>query len=206
MIRLLGKIPQKTSIAVSGGLDSMAALSFLTNNTNRELKVLYFNHGTSHGLEAEEFLNDYCNKKDIKIIIGKISREKNRSESPEEYWRNCRYEFFKHNSCGFPIITCHHLDDQIETWIFTSLHGTSRLIPYKRGTIIRPFLITKKQQLIDWSEKYDIPYIEDPSNKNTKYMRNHIRHNIVQNCLGVNPGLYKTLHKKILNNYKDIIT
>ena len=53
MIKLLGKIPDKIYVACSGGVDSMAALSFL-NNKKRDVAVAHFDHGTEHGIRAQK--------------------------------------------------------------------------------------------------------------------------------------------------------
>ena len=121
MIKLLGNVPRKIAIAVSGGPDSMAALDFLSKG-KREILALYFNHGTVHAKDAEHLVADYCSSRDIPYVVGNISRSKYKKESQEEYWRNERYRFFE--SLDGPVITAHHLDDVVEWWTFTSFHGT----------------------------------------------------------------------------------
>ena len=203
MIRMSTKLPHKIAIAVSGGADSMAALDFLSRN--KDVAALHFNHNTPHASEAEELLTSYCQKKDIPLLVGRLREDPPKGVSKEEFWRDQRYSFFDQMaSTPFyhdrPIITCHHLDDLVETWIFTSLHGESKMIPSQRGRYLRPFLITRKAVFEDWCDRKSVPYIEDPSNMDNSYMRNYIRHEMVPRALRVNPGLPKVLRKKVLNN------
>jgi tRNA(Ile)-lysidine synthase TilS/MesJ len=44
--------------------------------------------------------------------------------------------------------------------------------------------------------KNDVPFLNDPSNDDNKYIRNLIRHEILHQALKVNPGLFKVLKKK----------
>ena len=203
MIRMSTKLPAKIAIAVSGGVDSMAALDFLSKN--KDVVVLHFNHGTSFSSSAQELVSDYCNKKDIPCVVGTLEESIPKGVSLEEFWRDQRYAFFDRVGeapfCSHrPIITCHHLDDLVETWLFTSFHGESKLIPSQRGRYLRPFLITRKAVLEDWCDRKSVPYIDDPSNTDNSYMRNYIRHEVVPRALRVNPGLPKVLRKKVLNN------
>lgn len=198
MFRLLGKIPKEFYIAVSGGIDSMVLLDFLLNANHRPKAVLYFNHGTEYGKMCSSFLKERCEQLNLKLIEGMITTSKSKYDSQEEYWRNERYAFFKNYEC---VMTAHHIDDVLEWWIFSSLHGQSKLIPYKRDNIIRPFLMVTKRKIKQWAEKHNVIFIDDPSNKDTKYMRNHIRSNMVDNALIVNPGLRKVLTLKIKEDY-----
>ncbi len=66
MIKVIGGIPKnKFGIACSGGVDSMAVLDFLIQGKYKP-EVLYFNHNTDHGQQAEKFMIDYCNKNNLK--------------------------------------------------------------------------------------------------------------------------------------------
>lgn len=203
MINVLGSIPNKVAVAVSGGSDSMAVLDFLSRS-NRELLVLYFNHGTEFSNDAEVFVKNYCENREIKLEVGRTTRNRYKSESQEEYWRNERYGFFS-NFLDRKIITCHHLNDAIETWLFTSIHGNPRLIPYSRENFIRPFLSTEKSVLSLWCERKGVPYLEDPSNSDLSYMRNLIRHELMKSVLKVNPGIKKVIRKKVNLMYKETV-
>jgi len=196
MIKLLGKVPDTVYVACSGGPDSMAVLNFLSNS-RRQIKVAHFDHGTLHADTARTFVVDHCEKNGIPYVLGTVGRKRLATESREEYWRNERYRFFE--ELDAPIITAHHLDDVAEWWIFTSLHGESKLIPYQNGSVIRPFLMTHKQELMSWVKQRSVPFVTDPSNKNCAYMRNLIRHRIMSQCLKVNPGLKTVLRKKLVN-------
>ena len=194
MIKLLGKVPDAVYVACSGGPDSMAALSFL-KNSRRDVRVAHFDHGTLHADAARKFVVEFCKKNKIKYVLGTVQRKRLSSESREEYWRNERYRFFE--ELEWPVVTGHHLDDVAEWWVFTSLHGEPKLTPYRNGSVIRPFLMTQKKELTAWIKNRDVPYVNDPTNKNLAYMRNLIRHRIMPQCLKVNPGLSKVLRKKL---------
>ena len=193
MISFLGKLPLSCTVAFSGGVDSVAIADFLLRG-RKQVSLAFFDHGTYHSQQSIAFIEEYAKRHSLPLTIGRISRVKDSNESMEEYWRNERYRFL--HSIADPVITAHHLDDAIETWIFTSLHGTPRVIPYSNGNVIRPFLVTPKHQLKDWCVRRNVSWFEDESNQDEKYMRNLIRHRMVPEALKVNPGLHKTIAKK----------
>jgi tRNA(Ile)-lysidine synthase len=65
---------------------------------------------------------------------------------------------------------------------------------------VRPFRKTRKRDLELWANLNNVPYITDPSNKDTSFRRNYIRHNLMPHALEVNPGLYKIISKKVLED------
>ena len=70
--------------------------------------------------------------------------------------------------------------------------------------MIRPFLLNKKEVFYNWCERKGIPFVEDKSNGDDKYMRNYIRNNLVEKALVVNPGLHKVLFKKVKKKYMEV--
>ena len=195
MIRLSRKLPRQIAVAVSGGCDSMAALDFLRRS--HDVLVLHYNHGTEHSDRAESVVRKFCQVNNIHLIVGKNYTSPPKGVSLEDFWRVKRYEFFDSHRDDLPVITCHHLDDVAETWIFTALNGTPYLIPEVRDSYLRPFLQTRQPIFEDWCERKGVPYMEDPSNVDTRFMRNFIRHEIMPKALLVNPGLHKVLRKKL---------
>ncbi|HSH25599.1 MAG TPA: ATP-binding protein, partial [Massilibacterium sp.] len=91
-------------------------------------------------------------------------------------------------------------DDAVEWWVFSSLHGEGKVMPYQNKNVIRPFLTTTRRDLHSWAERKGVEYLQDPANQDEKYMRSIIRHKIVPEALRVNPGLHTVLRKKIEND------
>lgn len=195
MIHILGQIPRTVAVAVSGGIDSMAVLDFLRQG-KRDITVLHYNHSTPFADAAETVVRNYCATYNLPLVTDKNAAEAPPRASMEDFWRKQRYSFFE--QINLPIITCHHLNDAVESWVFTSLNGNPFLIPHKRDNFIRPFLITEKYDLISWAIEKNVPYINDPSNADTKYQRNYIRHELMPHVLKINPGINKTIKKKYL--------
>ena len=199
MIRIIGKIPHKVTIACSGGVDSMVFTHFLLQG-KRKVDLAYFDHDTMHSKKAQRFVEEYAESNKLNLRIGKIKGLKGR-KSLEEFWRDERYDFFNRISSNY-IITCHHLDDCVETWLMSSFHGLGKVIPYQRGkNIYRPFLMTEKKSIERYAKNKEVTWVEDPSNQHTNFMRNHVRKNIMPHVLKVNPGIRTTIRKKMLELY-----
>lgn len=199
MIKVQGKLPKQLAVACSGGVDSMAALDFLRRKHN--VSVLHFDHGTSHGEKARAFVEKYCAEKGIPLTVSSINGTIPPGPSKEEWWREQRYNFFE--KCSYPVVTCHHLDDCVETWVWSSMHGTGKWIPYRRNRVIRPFRLTRKSEFRWWCVAHNVPWIEDESNEDIHYTRNYIRHEMMPHVLRVNPGIHKTISKKVKEDITD---
>jgi len=199
MIRIIGKIPHNLTVACSGGIDSMVVVHFLLQG-KKKVNLAYFNHDTQHSHKAQQFVENYASDNKLNLVIGRVNGRKGK-RSLEEFWIDERYDFLHRISSNYTI-TCHHLDDCVETWLMSSFHGQSKLIPYHRGSnIYRPFLMTSKQSIVKYAENKKVEWIEDPSNQKTNFMRNHVRHNVIPQVLKVNPGLRTTIRKKLIETY-----
>lgn len=195
-MKILGRFPKEPfAVACSGGVDSMVLVDFLMKFPKNHFKLLYFNHGTEHGNEAESFLQSFSKKHGIGLEVGNISQKMPEKISPEEFWRNERYSFLE--KFDLPIATAHNLGDCAETWLFSSIRGLPKIIPYKRNQIFRPFLMVSKTEIINWANKWNVKYIQDPSNSDTKYSRNLIRHDLMPIVLKINPGIENMLRRKV---------
>lgn len=195
MFKLIGKLEKKCYVACSGGKDSMMVLHFLLKG-RRDVEVLHVNHNTQYAHTAESFIKNFCQKNNIPFHIGRYSQD----VETEEAWRNFRYDFFK-NYTDRPIYLGHQLDDNIETWLMSSIKGTSKFIPYQRDNIIRPFLLTSREEIDSYVSTHNVKWIEDPSNSESNYDRNNIRNNVIPVLKEINPGLYKTFKNKCIDKY-----
>lgn len=200
MLRLLGNIPHgEVSVALSGGVDSVVAAYFLSKT--RKVTCYHFNHQTPNAPKFQTFVQEFCAKHNLQLVLGTITEEKKAEQSWEEYWRIQRYAFLK--TSASPVVTGHNLDDQVETWIWACAHGQPRLMPYARDNIIRPFLLCTKKELTDFAQRKELSWVEDPSNEDTSYMRNFIRHELTPKFKVVNPGIEKVLIKKMVSALKE---
>jgi len=182
-------------VACSGGADSMAVVDFYRKG-GKNFQVAYFNHGTALADKMELHVQHWCKLNQIPLLLGEISPNKIRPKdsSPEEYWRDARYEWLLNHK--LPVVTAHHMNDVAETWIFSALHGTPKLIQAKNGAVYRPFLLNAKADLVDWCVRNEVEWVEDSTNLDVHFPRNRIRHNILPESFLVNPGLLKVLKKK----------
>ena len=177
-------------LAISGGVDSMVLANlFLINNLNFSIAHCNFQLRGKESDDDEMFINKWCSEKDIKLYNKKFSTEdycKNNKLTIQMGARELRYEWFrelidkeKHDF----IVTAHHIDDQLETFIINSIRGTGIDglvgIPDKINKIIRPLLMSSKDQIIEYSKVNKINYREDSSNDKEDYLRNKIRHSVI---------------------------
>ena len=199
MIRIIKKIPKKVTVACSGGIDSMVFTNFLLQG-RKNIELAYFNHDTIFSRKSEDFVKRYAERNKLNLHIGRVTGRKGK-RSLEEFWRDERYGFLQKLDSDF-IITCHHLDDCVETWLMSAFHGQTKLIPFQRNAnIFRPFLMTSKKSIKQYAKSKGVEWVEDPSNQHTNFMRNHVRHNVMPQVLKVNPGIRTTIRKKLIETY-----
>ena len=177
-------------LAISGGVDSMVLANlFLINNLNFSIAHCNFQLRGKESDDDELFIKKWCSEKDIKLYNKKFSTEdycKKNKLTIQMGARELRYEWFSElidkEKYDF-IVTAHHIDDQLETFIINSIRGTGIDglvgIPDKINKIIRPLLMTSKDQIIEYSKVNRINYREDSSNDKEDYLRNKIRHSVI---------------------------
>jgi tRNA(Ile)-lysidine synthase len=180
-------------IACSGGIDSLFAAQYF--NRTRDIGLAYFNHGTSYADQAEQHVAHQAMKWNVPFARDRVKGEPPKGASKEAWWREQRYAFL--STLGPAVVTGHHLDDAVETWVWGSCHGQPTLPSLNVNNIYRPFLMCKKLAMEQTLAKLGISWIEDPSNQDVDYIRNHIRKNVVPELYKVNPGLDTVIQRKI---------
>lgn len=194
-------------VACSGGIDSMSLLHYL--NANKQLfniQVVAIN--VDHSIREESaqdslFVENYCKLNNIKcykfVVKAKEIASQNK-QSLEEAARNARYSVFdtlleKH--IVDKIALAHHEQDQVETILLNLLRGSGLKgvsgMEVCRNNYVRPFLTTKKRDIINYAYQNEIPFVEDATNNNIEYSRNLLRNKIIplirENWQGVDDNL-----------------
>ena len=195
MFKLSCKIPREVEVALSGGPDSVAALHFL-KKSRRQVSAAFIHHGTETSDRSHMLVTTLCHQLDVPLRYTKLSSVEQGGKGLEATWREGRFDFLDQSK--WPVITAHHLDDAVEWWIFSSLHGEGKLIPRMRGNYLRPFLLTRKEKLINYCKYNNLPFYVDETNLLTDRPRVLIRNKMMYDCLKINPGLHKTIKKKYL--------
>lgn len=175
---LRGRFPHggRVLCAVSGGLDSMCLLDFMTRQPGFSVGAAHFNHRLREA-EAdrdEAFVRDFCAKRRIPFVSGSgdtRSLAEREGLSTEEAARRLRYDFLRQAAAdgGYDaVFTAHHADDNAETMLLNLIRGTGSAglagIPPVRGDICRPFLRITRSELAAYAAARDLPHVEDATN------------------------------------------
>ena len=177
-------------VAVSGGVDSMVLANlFIQNNLNFSIAHCNFGLRAEESNADQEFILSWSRKNKIKYFSSKFSTtafcEKS-NVSIQEGARNLRYNWFNELKVIHKfdyIVTAHHLDDQLETYLINSMRGTGLKgllgIPEITSNLFRPLLQILKDEILVYAEVNKIDFREDSSNSKNDYYRNMIRNTII---------------------------
>jgi tRNA(Ile)-lysidine synthase len=186
-------------IACSGGMDSVV-LSDLLNKLEYNFALAHCNF-TLRGNESdkdEQFVTQFSKNLDVKLHSVRFDTKKEieeRGGSTQMVARDLRYEWFQElleiNTYEY-ILTAHHADDGLETFIINLSRGTGldglTGIPQINGKIVRPLLAFSREDILAYAEANKLSWREDSSNADTKYLRNEIRKEIIPKLKGLNPN------------------
>lgn len=200
---------RKVILAYSGGPDSTFLLHMLLEN-NFNVELAYVNHmlrGEDSDKEVK-FVKNIASTFNIKLHYIErdiLSLSKEEKKGIEECAREVRYTFFE--SIPGIVATAHNLDDNVETFLFRLIRGTSlkglSAISRARDKYIRPILHFSKSEILEYLTSEKIEYVEDKSNKSVDYTRNMIRLKIVPLMESINP-LFKYKIENLIEDIKDI--
>ena len=208
----------KFIVAVSGGVDSIVLLH-LCRNLKLNFVVAHCNFKL-RGKESDDdelFVKNLAAKYKISFYSNSFNTKElsNRSnKSVQMIARDLRYSWFNKLSeeLGIDyIITAHHIDDSIETFLINLSRGAGINgflgIPEVNNKINRPLLAFTKDQLKSYALENKILFREDSSNKKKDYLRNQIRLEVIPKLKKINPYLLESFPKTIkkLEQSKSII-
>lgn len=199
---------EKLYLAVSMGTDSLCGTHWLIKKGYKNLCLLHFNHKirSQNNLMEKKFI-EFCSTYKLPFIIGKGNNLKTEVEC-----RRARLEFYQSiNSEDKKIITFHHLDDWVETYLLNCFRGNPNhnSIPiqsdFSNYKILHPFLVTKKGCLKQYGIRNNLErfIIEDETNKKIKgSRRNWIRNIILKEMHKQKLCLHKYAKKQIQKQIK----
>lgn len=210
-------------LAVSGGADSMVLASLFQDVKNKKqnsecsFQVAHINYKLrgEDSDKDQKVVQGFCEKNHIKFHLYEVSEKDKKPENSIQLWaRELRYAFFKEikekEKLEF-LVTAHHLNDQLETFIINlskaaGINGLSG-IPANDNQILRPLLQFSKQEIYQFAEENTIEFREDLSNKKSDYLRNKIRNEIVPRLLETNDHFLENFKKSssYLNQTKDFV-
>lgn len=207
--KILGKLPNEVGVGCSGGVDSLSIVYYLMQVKHRKVHIHYIWHHIDDSPGSLKAVLDFYNKyKDSYPNLSFRYHELNKipddyTGNDEHYWHKERYAIF--NSLPYQVVTGHHLNDQLESWVMSSLIGNPKLIAYQTLNVIRPFLAVKKECFYTYAEKHKIQYYTDVYNSDMTYRRNRVRHNIIPELVNIHPGFYTTIQNKIIKAFKETL-
>ena len=191
-------MPQEVFVACSGGVDSVAVASILSEWRN--VTLLHFSHKDSISDKELEVVK----RLSIKLNIPLLTKNQEKIQIPgnsELQWRNARYEWF--HSFDAPIVTGHTLDDAVEWYLMTCLRGRGEYMPIENKNVFRPFLFTEKKSLVKYAETEKLEWFEDPGNADSEFsLRSNVRKNLVPAAMLCEPHLRKMVKKRLIEKYK----
>lgn len=185
-------------LAISGGIDSMVLLDLFRNSTVKfQVAHCNFQLRGEDALGDEQFVKEYCQHNKIPFYTIRFDVEayqKTGNYSVEMACRNLRYNWFDElmdkNELDY-LVTAHHLDDNVETFLINLSRGTGLKgltgMQLFNGKIFRPLLEFTKDDLLSYAKENNINWREDYTNKTDDYTRNKIRHHILPVLKEIHP-------------------
>ncbi|MFW6381630.1 MAG: tRNA lysidine(34) synthetase TilS [Bacillota bacterium] len=195
-------------LGVSGGPDSLAMMDLFTRlacQLELELTVFHLNHQFRREADAEaEFVGNISREYGLKAVIKSHDVPdfaRKQGLSPEEAAREIRFRFLLETAeqqGADRIALAHNRDDLVETVLMnifrgTGMTGLTGILPEVKiegKQVIHPLLAIDRSQIEDYCSFRQLSPRLDPTNRETIYTRNKIRHEVIPYIeKEINPGV-----------------
>ncbi|MBN1140737.1 MAG: tRNA lysidine(34) synthetase TilS [Deltaproteobacteria bacterium] len=194
-------------VGLSGGPDSVALLSLLravARDYRLTLRAAHLDHGIRPGAKEEAaFVEKLCAAWQIPLVVERAEvprAARDLRRGLEETARDLRRSFLlriaEETGC-VRIALGHHLGDQAETVLHRLIRGSGptglSAMRLAEGPILRPLLSFSRGQIRDYLERNGLAFVEDDSNRDCRFTRNRIRHQLIPLLRDFNPKIEEQL-------------
>ena len=192
------------AIAFSGGADSSALLAAAQRAWPGRIAAIHIHHGLQDAADAfAQHCAALCAQWQVPLHTVRVQAHAETGESPEDAARRARYAALAETARAHGVATVwlgQHADDQVETLLLALSRGAG--LPGLAGmperfvrhgmTFERPLLAVSGAQLRQGLTEAGIPWVEDPTNADTAYTRNRIRHALLPALEAAFPAFRET--------------
>jgi tRNA(Ile)-lysidine synthase len=180
--------PLPAGVAFSGGADSTALLALAARRWPGQVHALHVNHGLQDAAaDFERHCVQACERWNVPLHVERVHAGHRPGDSPEDAARRARYRALAGMASAHAlpsVLVAQHADDQVETLLLAlsrgaGLPGLAAMPPrFERyGTVfLRPWLGIAGAQLRERLVREGLTWVDDPTNMDTLYTRNRIRH------------------------------
>ena len=183
-------------VALSGGLDSTVLLHLLAQDkaSQNRTQALYVDHqiqaqSAQWGLHCQTL----CKAWSVDFQCVKVKLEATKRQGLEARARKARYHALHQAlNSNTLLLTAHHQRDQAETFLLNLARGSGvaglAAMPYQKPIQlegseqtwhVRPLLNVPYKELEHYAKHHHLNWVEDPSNLDNRFMRNHIRNRLL---------------------------
>ena len=207
---LLNELPflfsSKIIIATSSGVDSVVLCS-LCKKLDLDFSIAHCDfslRGEESDIDAK-FTEDFAKSLNVLFYQKKFNTKKYKAKnhlSIQMAARELRYKWFDKLLVNYDyVLTAHHLDDQLETFLINLSRGSGLIglmgIPAINDKKIRPLLSFSKDQILNYAIANKIKWREDSSNLSDDYLRNEIRNKVISNFKKSSPTLLSNFNNSL---------
>lgn len=189
-------------VAVSGGVDSMVLLHVLSR-LGAGLGLTLFAEGVDHGLRPEaaaelDRAERFATQLGIPFCRSRLSVPPGGNLQARA--RSARYAALRARAAELGaslIATAHQADDRAETVLLRLLRGTSPkglgVLPVRAGDLVRPLIRARRSDIEAHARRHQVPFSEDPSNRDPRFLRARVRHEVLPLLVELAPGIVNSL-------------
>ena len=184
--------PLRYVVAWSGGRDSSALLhALLTSSRTRDtpLAAVHVNH---HLQAAANDWQAHCEREAGALGVTFKALQAPVPDNPpggtEAAARHLRYEALSRLlEPGDWLLSAHHRKDQAETLLLNVMRGSGiaglagigEFQPLGAGHLVRPMRDVPAALIADYAAQHELRWVQDPSNDDTAFDRNFLRHEVL---------------------------
>jgi tRNA(Ile)-lysidine synthase len=182
------QLPLPLAVAYSGGADSTVLLLAAVRRWPGQVQAIHVHHGLQDAADAfAEHCRGVCASLGVPLQVRRVHARHASGESPEDAARQARYQALARaarDAALRAVLLGQHADDQVETLLLAlsrgaGLPGLAAMPPVfqREGMVfVRPLLALGGRAIRDWLAQEGITVVEDPTNADTGFTRNRIRH------------------------------
>ena len=185
--------PNRYVIALSGGCDSVALLHALKQIQAqlpcRNMVAVHIDHGLQPAAASwSAQCRQLCEAQHIPFTVIELNLDVAKGESLEAVARHARYAAFaQFLEAQDMLLLAHHQNDQAETLLLQMLRGSGvhglacmpAVTEVGNTWLARPMLTLTRTAIEDYAREQQLVWSDDPSNSDTRFDRNFLRHDII---------------------------